>query len=298
MTPGRVQIAAHAKANLFLRILAREASGFHTIETLFALLELADELTVELLPQDIELRVEGGDTGPDEQNLVTRAARLVLDATGTRGGVRIHLVKRIPIRAGLGGGSSDGAAALHAVNLLLGNPVPRHEILQLATRLGSDVAFFASSAPLALAWGHGERLFRLPSPGGAPALIALPPFGISTPEAYALLDRARSTDVPRGAALFEPGAFETWSSIGRLGGNDFESVVFGKEPRLKDLFTRVAETRPLLVRMSGSGSAVFAVYQTENQRDEAAATLGEREQRVIRTATRPIGPEGPLRVQA
>src|SRR5438477_248344 len=120
-----VRIAAHAKVNLFLRILARETSGFHQIETAFALLELADELVVRRTDAGVALEVDGPDLGPVDQNLAVRAARAVLDATGNRFGVAIALSKRIPVRAGLGGGSSDAAAALHAVNMLAGNAVPR-----------------------------------------------------------------------------------------------------------------------------------------------------------------------------
>src|SRR5262249_32319670 len=158
--------------------------------TLFTLLELADEITVETTSAGIDLQVEGADTGPADENLATRAAEMVLAATGQRIGVRIRLIKKIPTRAGLGGGSSDGAATLHAVNALLGNPVPRHEILQFASRLGSDVPFFASHAPMALGWGRGERLFRLPSLPAVAALVAVPPFGVSTPEAYRQIDSA------------------------------------------------------------------------------------------------------------
>src|SRR6266576_2820589 len=151
-----VRVAAHAKVNLFLRILARESSGFHQIETAFALLELADELDVRRIETGVQLKVTGGqDLGPPDENLAVRAARAVLEATGNRFGVSIGLTKRIPVRAGLGGGSSDAAAALHAVNALAGNAVPRHELLHYATRLGADVAFFASGAPAALAWGRG-----------------------------------------------------------------------------------------------------------------------------------------------
>ena len=287
-----ISIRAHAKANLFLRVLSREASGYHSLETLFTLLELADDVSVEERPSGVELSVEGDDTGPPGENLATKAAQLVLSATGNRKGVRIHLVKRIPVRAGLGGGSTDGAATLSAVNALLGNPIPRHEILQLAARLGSDVPFFASNAPLALGWGRGERLFRVPAPPAAPALIAIPPFGVSTPEAYRMLD-AVSRDSTRGAVAFDGTGFESWGSIGRLGGNDFESVLFASEPRLRDLFERMAETRPLLVRMSGSGSSIIALYQNERAREDAARALGERDQRLIRTATRAVVPEAP-----
>src|SRR5436309_13806329 len=106
-----VRIAAHAKVNLFLRILARESSGFHQIETAFALLELADELVVRRTDSGVTLEAEGPDLGPSDENLAVRAARMVLDATGNRFGVAIKLTKRIPVRAGLGGGSRGGAAA-------------------------------------------------------------------------------------------------------------------------------------------------------------------------------------------
>src|SRR5881296_3649604 len=178
-----VRIAAHAKINLFLRILARESSGFHQIETAFALLELADELHVRRTDSGVTLEVNGPDLGPADENLAVRAARAVLDATGNRFGVAITLTKRIPVRAGLGGGSSDAAATLHAVNALAGDAVPRHELLHFAARLGADVPFFASGAPLAVAWGRGERLFRLAPLPAAPVLIAVPKIAIATADA-------------------------------------------------------------------------------------------------------------------
>lgn len=288
-----LRIAAHAKANLFLRVLAREASGFHAIETVFCLLELADELVVERAPAGIELAVEGADTGPVEDNLVYRAGNLVLDATGRRFGVRINLIKRIPLQAGLGGGSSDGAATLHAVNALAGSPIPRHEILHLAARLGSDVPYFASGAAMALAWGRGERLYQIPAPPSAAALVALPPFGVPTAEAYGLLDAARPDPTRRGPVVLDLDCFRTWGGIGRLGGNDFESVVFGRQPPLRDLFERIAGTRPLLARMSGSGSAIVAVYRNEPERDDAMLIAGGAGRRLIATATRSAATPGP-----
>ena len=274
-TPETVTLRAHAKLNLFLRVLAREASGFHGLETAFSLVELSAELSVRRIARGVELTVEGVDTGPPNDNLAVRAAHLVLDATGNRFGVRMHLRKNIPVRAGLGGGSSDGAAALWAVNTLAGNAVPGHEILQFASRLGSDVPFFAARVPFALAWGHGERLFRLPPPPPAPVLLVVPDFGVSTAEAYGQLDAARAADPARGAVVLDPTALSGWGSIARLGGNDFESVLFAREPRLRALFERLAETRPLLLRLSGSGSAIAAVYRTPDDRNAAQDVLGQ-----------------------
>ena len=281
-----VRLKAHAKVNLFLRILARESSGYHQIETAFSLLELADELEVERATSDVTLDVEGADLGPTAENLAVRAARMVLDATGNRFGVAIKLIKRIPVRAGLGGGSSDGAAALHAVNALAGNAVPRHELLHFAARLGADVPFFASGATLAVAWGRGERQFRLPAPPSLPALIAVPPVQISTPDAYAWWDQQNGEPPARGPVSLDTDALSTWGSIGRLGGNDFEAVVFGKHPELRTLYERMAQTGPVWVRLCGSGSAIAAVYKKESERDDAVQRLGEKQQRLIKTATR------------
>ncbi len=288
----RLTIRAHAKANLFLRVLARETSGFHYIETLFTLLDLYDELTVERTAGGIELTVEGIDTGPAADNLAYHAAELVLKATGEKFGVRMHLEKRIPVMAGLGGGSSDGAAALTAVNHLADNAVPRHELLHFAAKLGSDVPFFASGVPFALAWGRGERMFRLRAPKSAPALVVVPPFGVSTKEAYDLVGAQHALDERRGPVVLQDTAFESWGNVGRLGGNDFESVVFAREPELRELFERMAETRPLLVRLSGTGSAVVAIYKSGNDRDAAAEAIGSQLGIRIHTETRDVSAPG------
>jgi 4-diphosphocytidyl-2-C-methyl-D-erythritol kinase len=283
-----VRVAAHAKINLFLRILARESSGYHQIETAFALLELADELEVHRTASGVTLDVEGPDLGPVDENLAVRAARAVLEATGggNNFGVSLRLTKRIPVRAGLGGGSSDAAAALHAVNALADNAVPRHELMHLAARLGADVAFFASGAPLALAWGRGERLFRLPAPSAAPALVAVPAMPVATPDAYRWWDEANPAPASRGPVALDTDAFASWGSIGRLGGNDFEAPVFAKHPELRTLYERVAGTGPVWVRLCGSGSAVAAVYKKERERDDAAQRVTPKEARVLVTATR------------
>jgi len=288
--PDQVRVAAHAKVNLFLRILAREPSGYHQIETAFALLELADELTVARTSAagTVTLETDANDLGPTDENLAVRAARAVLAATGNRFGVAITLVKRIPVRAGLGGGSSDAAAALHAVNLLADRAVPIQELQLLASRLGADVPFFASGAPVALGWGRGERLFRLAAPPAAPVLVAIPDIAIATPDAYRWWDEANPDPAARPPVLLSPDTFATWGSIGRLGGNDFEIPVFGKHPALRALYEKLAGTKPFWVRFCGSGSAVAAVFRNEKDRDDAAQALGERSQRLIRTMTRGV----------
>jgi 4-diphosphocytidyl-2-C-methyl-D-erythritol kinase len=294
VTSTRVKISAHAKVNLFLRVLARESTGFHQIETAFALLELADDLVVTRTDGGVTLLVQGPDLGPMEENLAVRATRAVLQATGAKFGVAISLTKRIPVRAGLGGGSSDAAAALHAVNALANNPIPRHEVLHMAAKLGADVSFFAGGAPVALAWGRGERQFRLPPLPAAPALIAVPAIGVATPDAYLWWDAKNPDPGPRGPVLLDAEAFSGWGSVGRLGGNDFELPLFGKHPELRELFEQLASTRPLWVRLSGSGSAVAAVYKSTRDRDDAAAAVGRKTVTLVTTTTMAVAAGGPV----
>ncbi|HZE75693.1 MAG TPA: 4-(cytidine 5'-diphospho)-2-C-methyl-D-erythritol kinase [Gemmatimonadales bacterium] len=292
-----VAIACHAKLNLWLRVLAREDDGYHGIETLFCLIDLADRLVVERRDgRGVTLESAGAEVGPPEANLAVRAAQLVLEATGHRFGVHLRLEKRIPVRAGLGGGSSDGAGALVAVNRLAGNAVPRHELLQFAARLGSDVPFLLTGAPLALAWGRGERLLRLPPLPAAGALLVTPPVEVSTPEAYRWVDEARQGAGRRGAVALDGESLATWGDIGRMAGNDFESPVFARHPVVRQAFEALVTTRPLVCRMSGSGSTLFAVYRSVRDRDDAALMLGRKHGTVtpVTTLASPApGPEQP-----
>ena len=281
-----VTLAARAKINLFLRVLSRNDDGFHGVETLLCLIDLADTLTAERREgRGATIEVEGADTGPPDRNLAVRAAERVLEATGNRFAVHLKLVKRIPIRAGLGGGSSDAAAALHLVNNLAGNAVPRHELLQFAAQVGSDVPFFFSGAPLALAWGRGERMIRLPPLPPSPALLVTPPVPIPTPEAYAWVDAAGATSVRRGALALDLDAVSRWGDIGRMAGNDFESPVFSRHGNIRAAFEALVATRPLVCRMSGSGSTLFAIYRSSRDREDAAMMLGRKHGLVARVET-------------
>lgn len=294
--PAPVAVPCHAKLNLFLRVLAREADGYHGIETLFCLVDLADRLIAERrAAQGVTVDVGDADVGPPEENLAVRAARLVLEATGHRFGVHLTLHKRIPVRAGLGGGSSDAAGALAAVNHLAGDAVPRHELLQFAARLGSDVPFFVSGAPLALAWGRGERLLRLPPLPAAPVLLLSPPVTVSTAEGYRWVDEARQSVGRRGAVALDLDALARWGDIGRMAGNDFESPVFARHPPVRAAFEALVGTRPLVCRMSGSGATLFAVYRSVRDRDDAMMLLGRKHGAV--TAATTLAAQGPGSVE-
>lgn len=277
MSATSVTLPALAKVNLFLRVLARENDGFHGIETLLCLVSLADTLQAERREgHGVTIEISGPDVGPAEQNLAVRAATAVLEAVGHRFAIHLTLTKRIPVRAGLGGGSSDAAAALHAANFLAGNPIPRHELVQLAARLGSDVPFFCTGAPLALAWNRGERMLRLPPLPSAPALLLTPRVSVATAEAYAWVDAARQSAGRRGAVALDLDAVSGWGDIARMAGNDFESAVFGRHAEVRAAFEALVGTRPLLCRMSGSGSSLFGIYRSARDRDDAAMMLGRK----------------------
>ncbi len=277
---------ARAKINLFLRVLGRETGGYHSIETLFCRIELADTLIARRSDAPgITLEVSGADTGPEEENLAVRAARAVLETSRRSFGVHLILQKRIPVGAGLGGGSADAAAALSAVNELAGSPLPRAELLHLGARLGADVPFCLSDAPLAVAWGHGERMLALPPLPAAPILLLTPPVPIRTTEAYQWVDAARGSAGTRGALLLDPTTLGGWSDVARMAGNDFESAVFGRVSQIREGFEALARTGPLLCRMSGSGSTLVAVYRSDSDRDAARGMLGRKHGAVTASRT-------------
>ena len=283
-----IRILAPAKVNLFLRILAREDSGYHQLETLFSGVELGDSLSLEVTGSGISLETDGVDLGPPEANLVYKAARGYLDCAGRDVGLRIRLVKRIPAQGGLGGGSSDAGATLKALSALLPGWVGREDLLALAGRLGSDVPFFLSPSPLALAWGRGDRLLALPPLPRAPLLLAIPPLGVPTPEAYRLLSRVRRGAPSKGpAGLYTLQGVGSWREIAVHAENEFEQVVFEAFPLLGRIRRSLAGTHPLLSLLSGSGSSLFAVFADEREALGAQADLREEfpETRFILTHT-------------
>jgi 4-diphosphocytidyl-2-C-methyl-D-erythritol kinase len=294
MTDPVVSLTALAKVNLFLRVLSRDQDGYHSLETLLCLVSLADTLRAERREgQGVTIDVIGTDLGVAAQNLAVLAAARVLEATGNRFAVHLTLTKRIPVRAGLGGGSSDAAAALHAANRLAGNAVPRHELLQFAAHLGSDVPFFFTGAPLALAWSRGERMLRLPPLPSSPALLLTPPIPITTAEAYAWVDSAKQSAGRRGAVALDLDALSRWGDVGRMAGNDFESPVFGRHSEIRAAFEALVATRPLVCRMTGSGSTLFAIYRSARDREDAVMMLGRKHGTMISVETRALPAPGP-----
>ena len=266
---GAVHVRAPAKINLFLRVLAQETSGYHQIETLFAAVDLCDELSLERADDGVSVEVVGPDVGPEEHNLAHRAARRFLDAASADVGVRIRLTKNIPSGAGLGGGSSDAGATLRALNVLLGSPVPRSELLRFAADLGADVPFFTSGVGRALAWGRGERLLSIPGHDDVTVLLALSSVKVSTADAYEGLG-ARAGVTP---CVHDLAAFDGSERLSEISVNDFEASVFARHPRLGALREAMDGQGALTARLSGSGGALFALFDEQASAESARESL-------------------------
>lgn len=279
--PVAVRVPAPAKLNLLLRILAREASGYHGIESLFVKLALHDVVTVRTDVADRSLLVHGptvpaSGLGAPEDNLAWRAAVAFAEATGWPDGFAIDLEKHIPVGGGLGGGSADAAAVLRGLNAIAPTPLSPAALLTLAGTLGADVPFLTSDVLLAWTWGRGDRLLPLPPlPPMAVTLVAFPD-GVNTGAAYAAFStlhadatRSAATGAPHpGALAYPPDAFADWASIATLAVNDFERVV-------PALHTGVAEWLPVVRSaaevlratglpavggLSGSGATCFLLH--------------------------------------
>ncbi|MBI4540479.1 MAG: 4-(cytidine 5'-diphospho)-2-C-methyl-D-erythritol kinase [Gemmatimonadetes bacterium] len=267
-------VRAPAKLNLRLVVLGRDESGYHQIETLFVALGLSDRVRVERGGGALVLDVQGQEPGPPGENLAYQAAVAFFREVEIEAEATIELEKRIPVGAGLGGGSSDAAATLRALDRLYGEPLRPEQLLRLAVKLGSDVAFFLSPSPLALGWGRGARLLALPPVQSVPVLVAVPGPGIATTNAYRWLDDRRAgAAVHSSGLLLQPRLLQDWDEIARLALNDFEPVVFTEYPHLERMKRGMADTEPRLVLMTGTGSALFAIYRNEDELERAHASL-------------------------
>lgn len=266
--PDFAEVAAPAKVNLFLRILAREEGGYHGLETLFCALSLVDTVRVQRGAPGIRLHVEGAvDTGPPERNLCVRAAERFHAATGAPPAVDIHLAKRIPSAAGMGGGSSDGAATLRALNALHGEPLDGAALLRLAIELGSDVPFFACGSALALAWSRGERLLALPPLPPRPVIVAHPGVAMPTAQAFRRIAERRGGRYAPDARSLALESLGGWESVQALAENDFEAVVAEEIPFISLAKSALRQGGAGIAMMAGSGSSVFGVFDSADARD-------------------------------
>ncbi len=252
-----VVLSSPAKINLFLEVLGRRPDGYHEIESVMQLVDLCDRVRLSRAHRGIHLSVVGAELPSGRGNLAYKAAALIMESAGRRGGVRIHLEKQIPVAGGLGGGSSNAAAVLAGLNWLYDLGWPRETLQKLGAQLGSDVPFFLSNG-LAIATGRGEVLEPLKPWPPQWLVLANPGVPISTAWAYREAS-SKLTDwglrgtirsfIARGTLAWPP----VWAF------NRLEAVVLPHRPEVRALKALLQEGGAWPVLMSGSGASVFAV---------------------------------------
>jgi 4-diphosphocytidyl-2-C-methyl-D-erythritol kinase len=267
----RASVRAPAKINLDLRVLGRRADGYHELRTIFQTISLADIIDIAFTPaRRTSIELEDGLNIPD--NLVLRAARLAMDAMRATGRVEMRLVKRVPMGAGLGGGSSDAAAVLLALPVLAGHALELKTLTSLGAELGSDVPFFLVGGT-AVGIGRGTELFPLPDAPARPGVLVAPGLHVSTAEAYRSLSPGLTTESQQNKIFsFLSHAWDL--GAGALAANDFEKVVFQQHRRLGALKKRLLAAGAVEAMMTGSGSAVFGLFGSPAEASRAFAALG------------------------
>jgi 4-diphosphocytidyl-2-C-methyl-D-erythritol kinase len=270
---AEVRIPALAKINLRLEVIGKRADGYHELRTIFQTISLQDEIRLKSSRQPgVTLKVLGNDSlsnEPVEKNLVYRAVGSLRQELKLAEGVAIELRKVIPAGRGLGGGSSDAAAALIGYLRLVKKQLPRQGLFELAAALGADVAFFLEGGR-ALGIGKGDEIYPLPDTPKHSVLVVSPQsIHVPTPDAYRWLDSPR-LDALRGHApqltnsAGNPKLYRfcalAWSLAGSPLRNDFEEAVFQQHPRLAEIKRDLLQNGASEALLAGSGSAVFGVF--------------------------------------
>lgn len=265
-----VAVRAYAKINLDLRVLGMRPDGFHELRTVFQSISLHD--TVACIPRDGPFAIECTAPGVplDRSNLIWRAAESLwraLRRDGPIDGVLVRLEKRIPLQAGLGGGSADAAAALVGLARVWGVQLRPAQLADVAASLGADVPFFLAGGT-ALGLGRGDEVYPLADLPRHWIVLLVPGFGVSTSEAYGWYDAER--DLARGAFVREPQHVPgPWPSRSAQMINDLEVPIARHHPEIDQMKASLRRAGALAAAMSGSGSAVFGLFQ--KRRDAAAA---------------------------
>jgi 4-diphosphocytidyl-2-C-methyl-D-erythritol kinase len=280
----RIVIRAHAKVNLDLRVLGSRPDGYHELRTVFQSIELHDTLTCVDRPGPFALKSRASGVPLDDSNLVWRAGAALWQVLGRPGEPRdtvVRIDKRIPLQAGLGGGSADAAAALLALGRVWGG-APVTLLREVASRIGADVPFFLSGGT-ALGLGRGEEIYPLVDLPPHWIVVVRPPFGISTAEAYAWYDEDRTAGVkepPELQILPVP-----WPSRAAQMVNDLELPVVHRHPEIGTLKAALREAGAVAAVMSGSGSAVFGLFRGRSAAERAARSLSKGGSHALLTRT-------------
>lgn len=270
MSVPAARFAAQAKVNLALQVGPREPDGYHELATIFARIDLADDVVVRTLRSGLTLRVTRDgvpdeSVGPAEKNLALLAARAYMQEASWPSGCGIDIEKRIPVGAGLGGGSADAGAVLRGLDALAPAPLGARRLVRIAASLGADVPFLTVDAPLALGTGRGDELEILATLPTRWLALVLPSFPVSTADAYSWLDadRARHGEAGRLDPAALRAAARDWETLAEVAANDLQRPVAARHPRIDSFRDQLRRAGARIAMMSGSGSAVFGLFAEE-----------------------------------
>ena len=283
-----LSVKAPAKINLFLRVTGRRADGYHTLQTRMQKVGLFDLLEVQRGGEGVRLHCVGADLPENADNLVHRAASLFLETVAQRrgrtlGGVKISLTKNIPIAAGLGGGSSDAAAALKALNSLFETGLTAGELAAMGLELGADVPFFLADTPAALAVGIGEILTPVAPLSGCFVLLVNPGFSVSTRwvyQTFALTKEEKTTIFENFRESADPavrlGLSVTVKGLPAALENDLETVTITRYPEIGRIKEELLAHGAVAALMSGSGPTVFALFSDQQAAETCRVLFARR----------------------
>jgi 4-diphosphocytidyl-2-C-methyl-D-erythritol kinase len=288
-----ITVLAPAKINLVLRILDRRADGFHNLWSLMQTVGLEDEVIIRLNPEhaDIRLQCDIPSLNTDHTNLVYRAAESVLRRCERKIGIEILLVKRIPMGAGLGGGSSDAAATIVGLNRLLNLRWSAADMALVGQALGSDVPFFFS-APSAVVMGRGEQVCPVQIMGSRWIVLVNPGFSVETKWAYQQLSSSRTAVrlLSETHATLGRECQLSWDQVLQAAENDFESPVFTVHPSLQDIKRALIAQGAQIALLSGSGATVFGIFRDEEVARQAQAHFQAQSQLKVFAVAASAGP--------
>ena len=268
-------LKAYAKINLSLHVLGTRPDSYHELRTVMQTIDLYDILEISMA-NDIELELElidpKAELSAGEDNLACRAALLLRQHTGFSGGARIKLVKKIPLAAGLAGGSADAAAVLRGLNCFWDLNLSPAELMEIGALIGSDVPFCLLGGT-ALAWGRGEIIEQLPALPTWGVLLVKPTFGLSTAQVYRLYDQSDNFKHQEKHNSIQLGGNCTLRSLSACLSNDLEKAVLPLYPEIKNIQQAIAAVGATGVLMSGSGPTVFGLFADKSMAERATAQL-------------------------
>lgn len=274
----RVEERAYGKINLSLDVIGRRENGYHDVSMVMQTVDLYDVISLNKLKGDGEIRLTANvNTLPlDETNIVYKAVKLVKEEYGLNTGVSVHIEKHLPIAAGMGGGSSDGAAALRGMNRLFELGLSNEKLEELGVRLGADVPFLIKGG-IALAEGIGEKLTKLPDFPDCVLVIAKPDLGVSTKEVYEAFDSLKEVNHPDVGKLVKSLGSAGLKEIVKLLGNVLEDVTAKKYEIIDIVKNLMLKNGAVFSMMTGSGPTVFGIFENEEQAKKACNNLRKQE---------------------